>query len=116
MTAVEAYELTTQGGATDFARMIEVCDAFGSYCLIGGLAVNWYVEPVYTLDADIVVTAASLPQLAVYLRERGFRAEEHPHLVNVLAPGSKLRISSAPTKDIRRSWTVLLRRRFLEFE
>jgi hypothetical protein len=92
VTAVEAYELTTQGGATDFARLIEACKLFGSYCLIGGLAVNCYVEPVYTLDADLVVTAASLPKLATYLREQGFRTEEHRYSVNVLAPGSELRI------------------------
>ncbi len=55
MTAAEVYELTTRGGATDFARLIAACESFGSYCLIGGLAVNCYVEPVYTLDADLVV-------------------------------------------------------------
>jgi len=92
VTAVEAYELTTEGGATDFARLIVACEAFGPYCLIGGLAVNWYVEPVYTLDADVVVIASSLPQLSAHLREQGFRTEEHPHSVNALAPESKLRI------------------------
>lgn len=46
MTAAEAYDLTTHGGATDFARLIA-----------GGLAVNCYVEPVYTVDADIVLVA-----------------------------------------------------------
>jgi hypothetical protein len=60
---VEAYELTTQGGSTDFARLIVACESFGPYCLIGGLAVNCYVEPVYTLDADLVVIAARLPEL-----------------------------------------------------
>ena len=55
MTALEVYQLTTQGGATDFARLIRACESFGSYCLIGGLAVNCYVEPVYTLDANIVL-------------------------------------------------------------
>ena len=64
MTAAEAYELTTQGGATDFVRLIEACESFGPYCLIGGLAVNCYVEPVYTLDADLVVVAVNLPTLA----------------------------------------------------
>ena len=59
MTAVEAYELTTQGGATDFARLIQACESFGPYCLIGGLAVNCYVEPVYALDADIVTNPAN---------------------------------------------------------
>jgi hypothetical protein len=78
VTAVEAYELTTQGGATDFARLIEACESFGPYCLIGGLAVNCYVEPVYTLDADLVMIAANLPKFAACLRD--------------LAPESKLRI------------------------
>ena len=74
MTALEAYELTTRGGATDFARLIEACESFGPYCLIGGLAVNCYVEPVYTLDVNVVVSESSLPS------------------VNALAPGSELRI------------------------
>jgi len=92
MTAVEAYELTTQGGATDFARVIAACESFGPYCLIGGLAVNCFVEPVYTLDADLVVVASSLSSLSAYLQEHGFRAEQHPHSVNVLPPGSELRV------------------------
>ena len=32
VTAEEAYELTTQGGATDFARLIEACEAAGACC------------------------------------------------------------------------------------
>ena len=46
MTAVEAHDLTTKGGAKDVARLIEACEIFGSYCLIG-LAVNCYVTGVY---------------------------------------------------------------------
>jgi hypothetical protein len=92
VTAVEAYELTTQGGATDFARLILACESFGPYCLIGGLAVNCYVEPVYTLDADLVIIAANLLKLSARLREQGFKTEDHPHSVNAMAPGSELRI------------------------
>jgi len=92
VTAVEAYELTTQGGATDFARLIAACEAFGPYCLIGGLAVNCFVEPVYTLDADIVAIASSLARLAAHLREQGFKTEEHQHSLNALTPASQLRI------------------------
>lgn len=92
MTALEAYELTTQGGATDFARLIKACESSGPYCLIGGLAVNCYVEPVYTLDADIVVIASSLRKLAEHLQEQGFQTDQHPHSVNAQAPGSDLRI------------------------
>src|SRR5262245_12894787 len=75
MTGVEAYELTTQGGATDFARLIEVCESLGPYCLIGGLAVNCYVKPVYTLDAEVVVAR-----------------DVYRYLLEALAPASRLRI------------------------
>jgi hypothetical protein len=91
VTALEAYELTTKGGATDFSRLIGICEMFGPYCLIGGLAVNCYVEPVYTLDADIVLVASNLPKLSAHLREQGFNTEEHLHSLNALAPGSELR-------------------------
>jgi hypothetical protein len=92
VTAVEAYELTTRGGATDFARLIAACESFGPYCLIGGLAVNCYVEPVYTLDADLVVIASGLSKLSEYLQGQGFKTEEHPYSLNALAPASELRI------------------------
>ncbi len=92
MTAAEAYELTTQGGATDFARLIAACERFGPYCLIGGLAVNTYVEPVYTLDADVVVIGNRLPALTAQLRSEGFKVEEHAHSLNAQAPESQLRI------------------------
>jgi len=92
VTAVEAYEWTTLGGATDFARLIMACESFGPYCLIGGLAVNCYVEPVYALDADIVMIAATLPDLTARLGELGFKMEAHAPSVNALAPGSQLRI------------------------
>lgn len=92
MTAAEAFELTTQGGATDFARLIEICGSFAPYCLIGGLAVNCYVEPVYTLDADIVLIGANRPGVIEQLREQRFHIEEHPHSLNARAPESELRM------------------------
>jgi len=92
VTAVEAYELTTQGGATDFALLIDICRSFEPYCLIGGLAVNCYVEPVYTLDADLVVIAAKLPAIIERLHAHNFRVERHPHSLNAQAPQSELRI------------------------
>jgi hypothetical protein len=92
VTAAEGYDLTAKGGATRFAQVTQACESFAPYCLIGGLAVNCYVEPVYTLDAGIVVAASRLTQLSAHLREDGFRVEEHSHSVNLLAPGSDLRI------------------------
>src|SRR4030088_2901181 len=92
MTAAEVYESVTNGGASDFGEVVAVLNQNKPYCLIGGLAVNCFVEPVYTLDADLVVIASSLCKVSAYLEEQGFRTEEHPHSVNALAPGSELRI------------------------
>jgi hypothetical protein len=92
VTALEAYELTTRGGGSDFALVISFCESVGPYCLIGGLAVNCYVEPVYTLDADIVVIADQLARIAESLRGEGFTLETHEHSVNVQPPNSDLRV------------------------
>jgi hypothetical protein len=92
MTAVEAFELTTRGGATDFAQVIRDCELFGAYCLIGGLAVNSYVEPIYTLDASLVVITAALPLLIAHLESQHFVTESYPHSVNATEPASELRI------------------------
>lgn len=72
--------------------MIAACESFGPYCLIGGLAVNCYVEPVCTLDADLVSLTASLPEVGAALQQQGFKIEEHQHSMNAQAPGSDLRI------------------------
>jgi hypothetical protein len=99
MTAAEAYDLTTQGGTTDFARVVSACEAAGAWCLIGGLAVNTYVEPLYTLDADLVVVSTGLGGLADKLRSEGFATEEHEHSLNAQGAGSDLRIPF--TTDLR---------------
>jgi hypothetical protein len=99
MTAAEAYELTTQGGTTDFAQVVAACESTGPWCLIGGLAVNVFVEPVYTLDADLVVVSAGLQDLAGNLRKQGFMIEEHEHSLNAQALESELRIRF--TTDMR---------------
>jgi hypothetical protein len=92
VNALEAYDLTTKGGGTNFGRLVETCEAFGPYCLIGGLAVNCYVEPVYTLDADIVAAASNLQSLAQRLRQEGYKIESQPHSLNATLPESELRI------------------------
>jgi hypothetical protein len=60
--------------------------------LIGGLAVNCYVEPVYTLDANVVVIASELPAIKNELIKAGFSVEEFPHSLNARMSKSDLRI------------------------
>jgi hypothetical protein len=62
------------------------------YCLIGGLAVNAYVEPVVSLDLDIVVAVEDVETVSKAAGERGFRVERFPHSVNFTSKASDLRI------------------------
>ena len=51
MTAFEAYELTTQGGGTDFVKLIAACELYGPYCLIGGLTAMYPAELRELIDS-----------------------------------------------------------------
>ena len=92
MTASEVFESITGSGSSDFAILVGILSRHGSWCLIGGLAVNCYVEPVYTLDADIVVVSSELPAIKADLIDAGFSVEEFPHSLNARMAGSDLRI------------------------
>ena len=92
MTAEEIYESVTNGGATDFAQVAGILDRHGPWCLIGGLAVNCYVEPVYTVDADIVVASENLAAVREELAATGFRIEQFAHSLNAKKAPGKLNI------------------------
>jgi hypothetical protein len=92
MTESEVFEAVTNGGSSDFAVLIDILNRHGSWCLIGGLAVNCYVEPVYTLDADVVVVASKLSMIRRDLIEAKFLVEEFEHSLNARMSGSDLRI------------------------
>lgn len=62
-----------------------------SFCVIGGLAVNAYAEPLVSLDLDIVVVSQRLDELVSILREK-FRLKRYPYSVNVYTKGSDFRI------------------------
>jgi hypothetical protein len=92
MTESEVFEAVTGSGSSDFSTLVAILNRRGSWCLIGGLAVNCYVEPVYTLDADIVVISSELPAIKDELICAGFSVEEFPHSLNARMPKSDLRI------------------------
>jgi len=98
MTTETAFG-SISGSSDDFQQVVALCESVGDYCLIGGLAVNCYVEPVYTMDADFAILAAQLGQVKRRLNELGFTVEDHPHSLNALRPGSQLRIQF--TRDER---------------
>jgi hypothetical protein len=61
------------------------------FCVIGGQAVNAYVEPLVSLDLDLAVAVAQIDQIRKLAKDR-FHAEEFPHSLNISSPGSNLRV------------------------
>ena len=81
-------------GKLDLIQMIiDILTETGSkYCLIGGLAVNAYVEPVVSLDLDIVVTIEDVETVSKEAQKKDFSVEPFEHSVNLSSKGSDLRI------------------------
>lgn len=92
MTAREVFESVTNGGASDFAQVVAILNESGPWCLIGGLAVNCYVEPVYTVDADVAVASANLAAIRDRLSRGGFSINTFPHSLNARKDSSKLSV------------------------
>ena len=61
------------------------------FCLIGGQALNAYVEPVVSLDLDVIVAIDRLLDVELLLRA-DFDVKTFEHSLNVSDPASDLRI------------------------
>ena len=61
------------------------------YCVIGGLAVNAYADPVVSLDLDIVVDADSVETVIKSIKGH-FKIQRFAHSVNLSSDKSDLRI------------------------
>ncbi len=61
------------------------------YCVIGGQAVNYYVEPLVSLDLDLVVATDQIAEVETLLAQR-FSVRRFPHCINVKLGESDLRV------------------------
>lgn len=92
MQAVTFWKAVTMDRTDMLGEVLAFLAANGvKFCAIGGVAVNAYVEPVVTLDLDLVLAAPDLvrvePLLAV-----AFTVGRFAHSVNLAKPGSDLRV------------------------
>lgn len=62
-----------------------------SFCVIGGLGVNAYADPVVSLDLDVVIVSEKIDSLLPRLKKK-FKIEEFVNSINVAGKGSALRI------------------------
>jgi hypothetical protein len=93
MTGKEFVNSLANGKSDVIQILIDILSKTGSrYCLIGGLAVNAYVEPVVSLDLDIVPAAEDVGAICRAAKERGLKVEEFEHSVHIASETSDLRI------------------------
>lgn len=92
MTKKEFINLITNGQEDVIGNLLKLLnDNDMDYCVIGGLGVNAYVEPVVSLDLDIVIVADAIERLLVKA-EKSYKIERFPHSINLNSPASDLRI------------------------
>jgi hypothetical protein len=68
-----------------------LADVEADYCIIGGLAVNAYAEPVVSLDLDVIVVAEKTGAVCKTIEGR-FEIERFAHSINLSTDKSDLRI------------------------
>ncbi|MDT8899529.1 hypothetical protein QYE77_14790 (plasmid) [Thermanaerothrix sp. 4228-RoL] len=92
MQTLAFWKLITMDNANLLESLIAFLQEQGvPFCVIGGQAVNAYVEPLVSLDLDLAVAVESLDDLERNLAKR-FRVERFAHSLNVSLPGSGLRV------------------------
>jgi hypothetical protein len=93
MTGKEFINSLANGKSDIIQLLLDILSKTGSrYCLIGGLAVNAYVEPVVSLDLDIVAAVEDIGAICKAAKERCLKIEQFEHSVNITSESSDLRI------------------------
>jgi hypothetical protein len=92
MTAKEFQRLVTEDKSDFLDRFLALLAHLKiDYCVIGGLAVNAYAEPLITLDCDVIVVVSRVEELENALRHQ-CRVERFAHSLNLTDPQSRVRI------------------------
>ena len=91
MQALAFWKTIVADEADVLGRLLALLERHGiRYCVVGGQAVNAYVEPLVSLDLDIAL--ASGTAIDELLERERFTVERYPHSINVSAKGSDLRV------------------------
>src|SRR5512146_3172453 len=92
MQAFTFWKMITMDQANLLERLLALFNEHGiQFCVIGGQAVNAYVEPLVSLDLDIVVAVHQLDE-AEKLLSSHFTVKRFPHSLNISSASSDLRV------------------------
>lgn len=90
LTFWKSITMDYSGFLEQFIAVLE--DNHVQYCVIGGQGVNAYVDPLVSLDLDLVIAAEQLEQVEALLEASGFQLKRFAHSLNVTLPDSSLRL------------------------
>jgi len=90
MTLRQFYDWHTAGGGGDVMRLVQSVEQEEiPWCMIGGLAVNyWSAEPVATADVDVVIAAERVEQAVLTLEKAGFKSKRFEWSINLSGASS----------------------------
>ena len=92
MKAAEFWKAVTVDRSNLLERVLDLLREHQiRYCVIGGQGVNAYVEPVVSLDLDLVVAVEQLDHVEQLLSS-AFRVRRFPHSLNISLADSDLRV------------------------
>ena len=93
MTGKKFFNAVANGPEDILQIFLDILEQTGArYCVVGGLAVNAYVEPVVSLDLDVVVQVSHIDRVCKNAADRGMEIEEFEHSINLSRRTSDLRI------------------------
>ncbi len=93
MTGKEFMNAVGNGETDILQLLLEILtETRSAYCVIGGLAVNAYAEPVVSLDLDVIVAADKVDEVATAAKNSGLKVEKFEHSLNLTSEKSDLRI------------------------
>jgi hypothetical protein len=92
MQALDFWKEITVDKANFLEQFVSLLNTHAiRYCVIGGQAVNAYVEPLVSLDLDVVVATEQVDEVMGLMRER-FVVKPFLHSLNVEMANSDLRV------------------------
>jgi hypothetical protein len=93
MQAREFFRAVGNDRTNFIERLLHLMEANGiRYCVIGGIAVSAYAEPVVSLDFDIIVANYQLGRFESLLAST-FLVKRTPRIIEITASGSDMRVN-----------------------
>jgi hypothetical protein len=92
MQALTYWKVITMDQSNFLEHLVGLLKEHGiRYCVIGGQAVNAYVDPLVSLDLDLVVSVDQIERVRS-LAQSTFTIKTFPHSLNLSVTGSELRV------------------------